>query len=229
MIPTEEFRELQREWYARGASDEAPLPVSELRDDYYRLKLESGLINRSSEYSAQWVVEDDEYSITPQMTGGEYTVPYLEFLDHGLDLSDDEDLTDTGSESVYDEDLTFDLAGEVEEFVRDVTEIAGLTPRERQVVEWIASGNSVVGDYVDRLSQSLGVPPTSTVRVHVKNALSKLREHWAGDMDATGLVDPRYLEPLRADEFTCPECHLYRHTHQRQESGVCAECDPSGL
>jgi DNA-binding CsgD family transcriptional regulator len=217
-------RELVAEWYARGASNEAPQPVSEIHDAYYRRKLESGLTSRSSDYTANWSAEDNEYSVTPQMLGGEYTVAYVEFIDH--EATDDEDLSDTGGEPIYEEDLSYDLVAEVEEFVREVAEIAGLTDRERQVVEWIASGNSVVGDYSPRMSQALGFSALAA-RKYKERALAKLREHWAGDLDAQGYVDPRYLEPKRADEFVCSSCHLLYHHNHRTAAGVCTECSPS--
>lgn len=172
---------------------------------------------------AGYPIEHDEYSVIPQMFGGEYTCALIETTDVEVDW-DDEPIDDVFG-LVQDDDFSFDLASEVEDFVKDVAAIAGLTPRERQVVEWISSGNSLVGDYSIRLAESLGLGSPTTARRHKENALAKLREHWANDMDAQGLVDPRYLEPIQADEYVCPNCHLIRHHGQRSDRDYCIECE----
>lgn len=158
--------------------------------------------------------ERDEYSVSPQDYGNGLAPP-LTFSDAGF-----------SEEPSYEYDIedVFDT----NEFLDSVAEVAGLTPRERQVVEWIANGNPVTDAYyAERLASALGVK-SATARKTKERALSKLREHWANDMEAAGLVDPRYLEPIQPDEFECGECHLLRHKHQLQHSGVCSECDPVG-
>lgn len=172
---------------------------------------------------AGYSVERDEYAATPQQFGGKLTCRLIEETDVPED-PDDEDLSDYIPDLSYDEDFSYDLAAEVEAFVRDVAIIAGLTAREYQVVEWIAQGNSVVGDYAQRMADAIGISP-DTARKHKENAVAKLREHWAVDMDAQGLVDPRYLEPVRADEYVCDQCHLIRHVSQKSDRGLCIECE----
>lgn len=207
-------RALVAEWYSRGAVIEAPSPVSGITDSYYRVKLQSGLIIRSADYTADWTVEDDEYSVTPERYGaGDTRVIYL------ADLRPEED-------GVFDPEAyeLDEYTDDPDDFVSSVAEIARLTRRERQVILWIAEGNSLTGSYAIRLAEALGIGSPSTIRTHVENALNKLREHWANDMEAQGLVDPRYLEPIRINEFECTSCHLIYNNSLRTESGECAEC-----
>lgn len=155
-------------------------------------------------YPAVWDIEYDEYAVKPERPG-----------DHSLF---GENFSEPVGEDVYNIE-------EPDEFLDAVTEIAGLTPRERQVVAWIAEGNSVIGvDYASRMARALDITP-GAARKYKKTAMKKLRQHWAADMiDAEGLVDPRYLEPKRDNEFVCTECHLIRHESQRALFG-CTECE----
>lgn len=213
MTVTAEFRELQRAWYAKGASNALALPAAEVKDDYYRAKLEAGLITRSADYTADWRVETSEYSVATERFGSD-DVRVISLSELNEDEDEAFDLEELALEECNDDP---------EDFVSVVSEIAGLSQRERQVIRWIAEGNSVTNDYAERLASALGTSVDS-VKSAKKRALAKLREHWANDMEAQGLVDPRYLNPLQADEYVCPSCHLIRHQSQRQESGVCIEC-----
>lgn len=202
-------------WYFRTKPGEPTLVIPE-NADYLRW------LQKKWYAKAGYPIERDEYSVTPEMFGGEYTAPFIEATD--IEVGYDDETIEGLFEPVYDEDLSYDLVSEVEEFIQTVTEIAGLTRRERQVVEWIASGNSLIGDYSARLADALGLGSPITARRHVENALTKLREHWANDMDAQGLVDPRYLEPIRQNEFECMTCHLIYNNTQRTETGECLAC-----
>lgn len=161
---------------------------------------------------AGYRLERYEYTVTPEAygSGGKNEVAHLEDLSEAAD----EDIFAEFEEVITDE------------FVWEISDIAGLTSRERQVVEWIAVGNVVIGvDFVEPLALALGVS-RSAARRYKSTALAKLREYWANDMtDAGGLVDPRYLKPVQANEFVCAECHLVYHQCHESGDGRCTECE----
>lgn len=71
-------------------------------------------------------------------------------------------------------------ATEYECEVTCVQEVAGLTKREAEVVEFIMSGTPLSSGYAVFVGSVLGMRP-GTVREHWRTARKKLQTHWSGD------------------------------------------------
>lgn len=190
-----------------------PFPdiVSRTRPYRYELTDEEFADLQREWYSlAGYAVEIDEYRVDPERR-------YVRSFAEGEEFADDESPDGLCIPGGFSEE---------DGFLSVVAEVAGLTGRELQVIEWIAEGNPVTGvEYAGQLGAALGVSP-GAARKYKERAVAKLKEHWAMDLEAEGYVDPRYLEPVQDNEFVCNSCHLIYHENQKR-GAECRDCKES--
>lgn len=146
------------EWYRRGADAQ--------RAD------RAGLLSR---YPAHWVLDDDLQ--VSEYYGQHDDRRRVASLD---ELAEEEIPYEEGASTPWaSDDEELDNHDDPSAFIAGVVEVAQLTRRERQVAEWIGSGNGVMGvDYAERLAEALGCNVLAA-RKAVQRLRAKLVDHWA--------------------------------------------------
>lgn len=144
---------------------------------WYQLGFEAQAVDVSgplSRYPAHWVLDDD-------LQTSEYHGPHDDrHRVMSLDVFVEEDIPfEEDASTPWASDSDLDNHDDPGGFLASVTEVAGLTKRERQVASWIAEGNAVFGvDYAERLSEAVGCTPSAARKV-IERLRVKLVDHWA--------------------------------------------------